>query len=188
MDREEVLRRSRAQLVLLRVRAQGECEVEIVPVGPLWLGSHWVDRRQILCTAGTDTPCELCGRSMSRVTGFVLAVVTQLERKRLMLLELSPLSWSGFEMSSQYEGVALDRGVITRLSRSSARKPLRMEVVRAGGPLASVSELEARLVNAVAVLFGIPLTQGSESIEEWRDRVTPFVARLAAIGAAKLKA
>jgi hypothetical protein len=124
---------------------------------------------------------------MSRVTGFVLAVVTQLERKRLMLLELSPLSWSGFEMSAQFEGVPLDRGVITRLSRSSSRKPLRMEVVRAGGPLASVSELEARLVNATAVLFGIPLTQGSESIEEWRDRVTPFVARLAAIGAAKLK-
>ena len=194
MDRDFLLGRARAQLTLLRVRAGGVCQAVVVPGGPLWLGSHWVEKRQVLCCAGSAEACMLCGESASRVTGFVLVMVSQLngsevtpaQQKRLMLLELSPLSWSGFEMSARFEGLDPCGPILADISRKGARSPLRIECVRAVDGCSEVDVLGRALVDAVAVLFGLPLVKDAETAEQWRDRVAPVVARLAAVKAATL--
>jgi len=188
MDRAVVLERSRAQLPLLKVNPGALVEVVVAPVGPAWFTTHWLGRRQVLC-AGDEGACLACGSYPPRVVGFVLACAVVAGKRRVFLLEVSPSSWSRFEMGLCWESVADGQWVRANLTRPRLRAPLRIEVVCGGtSPLDGYEPSERTLVNAVAVLYGLPLMTCTESLQDWESGVQPMLEELVSRALAKVEA
>jgi len=178
MRKEEVLARSRAQLRVLRVVPHHPCEVELLSDELIWAGTHWIDGRQWLCAGGEEGGCPGCACQGSRLVG--LTVVGLMVRGRVIphLLETSALSWSRLEGLARMEGLRVAPGLVVNVSRSRSRAGLRLEPT---GLVADVVPFsEGQLVDAFAVLFGLPLSQGGESADDWAARVGPVMASFVA--------
>jgi len=181
MDRDKVMARSRAQLTLLRVRPGAVVHVRLLPVGPAWFTTHWVGKRQVLCAGDSDVGCPACGLVPPRVVGFVLVLVTvraEVDRQQLFLLEISPHSWAGFEMGCQFEGIQPGQIVWCELHRRSQRSPLKIEPCKVSDVALGATFEDRTLMNAVAVLYGLPLMGATEELESWKSRVAPVVSSL----------
>lgn len=180
MDSQIVVERSRAQLALLRINPGAVARVKVVAGGPAWFQVHWVGKRQVLCCSDGGSYCPACAIAPGRVIGFVLCTTLLGERERLFLLEVSPLAISSMEMSAKFEGLSTSDSLWCDVTRPGSRRPLRFEAIEASGITAPESAMRARLINAVAVLFGLPLMRVEETVEAWEERVRGVVASFAA--------
>jgi len=183
MDRSVVLARASAQLPLLKVQPGAVVRLKVLALRVAWFATHWLGRRQVLCAAGRDGECAGCALSPSRVVGFQLVTLVIDRRERLFLLEVSPLAISSLEMSAKFEGVSRLGGILVEVRRPRARGPLRFEVVEECSESIDPAEGDARLINAVAVLYGLPLLFIGETVEAWEERVSPMVRSLVSVAA-----
>ena len=179
MDRDLVIERSRAQLPLLKINPGAVVRVKVLPVGPAWFTVHWVGKRQVLCAARGESGCMACGVAPGRVVGFVLVTTLLVEKERLFLLEVSPLALNSLEMSAQFEGISTNASVWCDVSRHGARRPLRFEAVEESRYDCPQEAATVRLMNAVAVLYGLPLMIVGECVSSWEERVAATVASFA---------
>jgi hypothetical protein len=175
MTKNQVLERAMRQLPLLRVNAGAVVQARLLSAGPMWLKVHWIGGRQVLCTGDDEEFCAGCCVSGSRVTGFVLATLMMQERERLFLLELSPGSWSRVEFLMAAEKLSRERGLWCEITRSRQRAPLRIEPTEESTSSYAPVNLQIRLLEAVAILYGLPFANYGESIEAWETRIRPML-------------
>lgn len=180
--RASAVDRCRFQLPILKVRPGAVVRGVLGEVGPIWFGVHWVRERQLLCGASEDAGCIYCALGAARVVGLTL-FETSIQGKRVeMLLEVSPLAFGEFEQRLRFGGFDLKSGVVVEVSRPRARSRLRIEPVMVPDRWQAWLDGERRLLNAWAVLYGMPLSSPTETFEEFLQRVRSVIearARLA---------
>lgn len=177
------LDRARFQLPLLRVRAGAVAEGVVGMIGPLWFGVHWIEGRQRLCGLSSSEDCPLCALSAARILGMTLIQCALSNASATLLLEFSPLAWGQFEERCRFHGGDLREGVRVRITRPRARGCLRIEPLGTPSHFSMWLDGERRLLNAWAVLYGLPLATREETVEAFTERVKSVVqarARLVA--------
>lgn len=164
----------RAAWSLPLVKLPGGAVFEAALQGASWLffGSHWL-KRVLLCSGDG---CPGCVVGVPRVMGYRVCLVRGAERWRPALLEVSSGAVSGLAGFLEMEGVADVPGLVVELRRRGKRSPLRVEPISTGGAVSShLGEVRA-LVNAIAVLYGLPLMSPEEEVKQWSERVRPMAA------------
>jgi len=135
--------------------------------------THWFDR-QVLCS-GWD--CEACGTYATRVAVFQIAVVERGPQWSPCVVELTATEWSRTRMLAKMEGLRLGPGTLCELSRGSKRSAIRCVALEDTDEVSAVLRTRERLIDALSVLFKLPLRFAEESSAAWCERVHPQVAR-----------
>lgn len=167
--------RSRFQLPIVKVRAGSVVEGVLGELGPLWFGVHWVGGRQCLCCASDEAGCPLCAFGASRCIGVTMVEMRIQDRRREFLLEVSPLAFSNFESRLRFSGLDLKLGVTCEITRARARMGLRIEPVGGAERFEMWVDGERRLLNAWAVLYGLPLSESGESFTQFLERTRAVI-------------
>jgi len=187
MGREEALNRARCQLSVLKVRMGSVVSVQLLLSQPAWLGTHWIGGRQWLCAGCDDGECPGCIGQCSRLVGFAGVAVHVGSRVVPMLLELSSQSWAQLELLSHMDSMDVVPGLVFEASRRRSRGSLRCEPVKMSPVVPELASFDqARLVNAVAVLYRLPLLAVGEDPDGWFLRVRPTLKRQLAAAAGAL--
>lgn len=169
--KDEVLARSRAQLRIVRIAPRHSYRLVLLCDCVMWVGTHWVDGRQWLC-AGTDVDaCVGCRCQVSRLVGFGLVGMVTPDRIVPSLLEVSPSAWSRLEGLCRMDGLDVTCGLVVDARRPRSRAALRLEPVEHREGLRRYTERQ--LVDAMAVLYGLPLSRDGEDGTAWLCRVRP---------------
>lgn len=176
MRKEEILARARAQLKILRVPARSKCEVVLLSERALFVACHWLSGRQWLCSATEEYGCPACHGQVPRCVGFGIVRLVANLHVDVRLLEFSPGSHARLNMLAEMEGWPVGCGLHVGVSRARPRSGLRMEPLGFASGHDGLSE--SRLLDAIAVLFGLPLTVEGEQSEDWARRVQPLAASL----------
>lgn len=163
---------SRRGVVLLKVQPGGRARVCLQSVHVEVVQTHWFGR-QMLCP-GWD--CPACGTYATRAAVFQVALVLQGPEWRPCLVELTASEWSRTRMLAQMEGIEVGPGVVCELSRGGSRSAIRCVVVEATTGVSSVLSTHERLVDALSLLFKLPVRNEGEAAKAWIERIRPVVA------------
>jgi hypothetical protein len=167
--------RSRFQLPIVKVRPGSIVAGVLGEVGPLWFGVHWVGGRQFLCCGSEEAGCPLCSLGQSRVVGVTMMEIRLQGGRQEFLLELSPLAFSNFESRLRFAGFDLKCGVQVQVTRARARGGLRIEPCGPCDRFEMWLDGERRLLNAWAVLYGLPLSESGESFTQFLERTRSVI-------------
>lgn len=142
--------------------------------GDRWwfFGSHWFGRVFICSGDG----CPGCMVSQPRVMGYRVGLVEGSARWRPYLVEASSGTVAGLDGFCTMEGYGSVGGLVVEAGRRTKRSPLRLEPVSADGPTLPADRATPATLNAVAVLYGLPLMQAGEEPADWADRVRGVAA------------
>lgn len=171
MSPEKALVRSRFQLPIVKVRPGSVVTGILGDVGPIWFGVHWVGGRQVLCAGEDGSGCALCALGAGRVIGLTMIELIVQNARREFLLEVSPVAFSNFESRCRFSGLDLDLGVRCEVGRSRMRSMLRIDPIDQAPNYQAWLDGDRRLVNAWAVLYGLPLAEPRETVDDFRVRV-----------------
>lgn len=151
------------------VRLHRGSKVELVLCSEAFfpITTHWVGRTVPCCGDGCDL-CELLpGRGLFFVAGVVMS--------RLSLLELGAQSASHFEQHVKLLHGGMRPGLVMELSRSTAKSPVRAEVIGFRENTSPISMLP--LAAHVMALFHVPCPNPEETIEHYSVRCATLVRR-----------
>lgn len=156
------------------LKVPGGSRVRCILQGERWLyfGSHWLGR--VLLCAGDGCPACRCGAS--RVMGYRLAVWCDGERRVLYVLEASSGAIAGLDQSAKFHGLDVEPGLEVEIGRKGKRSPLRFEAMRLTATMLQPGDAEVTLVNALAVLYGLPVLMPGEDAAAWAQRVQPVAS------------
>lgn len=142
--------------------------------GDVWyyFGSHWVGR--VLLCSGEG--CPGCLHGPSRVMGYRVGLIQHVEKWRPALLEVSSGAIAGLQGFCEMEGLSDASGLVVELSRRGKRSPVRIEPVSSGGATMPPDRSVATVINAVAVLYGLPIMLPAEDPIDWAKRVQSMAA------------
>ncbi len=166
--------RSAFSLSLLKVSAGGRCDCVVQSSSPLWLDTHWVGR-QILCPG---EECPFCGNLPSRSQGYLVVTVDVAGETKPFLLEFTGTSALRFDERLRFFEIELKPGLEISLFRKSKRSPLVMEPGAADRAFDPCLADDRRLLNAIAVIFGLPLCAAKSSRATWAVESMPVALSL----------
>ena len=152
-------------LRVVRVPSGAVVRVVVQSVGGETVSSHWFGR-QVLCPG---VGCPACGHQSVRVAVFLVGLVETCGKYGPCLLELAAGSYSRVRMLAQMEGFEVGPGLVLELSRRHSRAPLRAEPVEGCGKISERLGEEDVLLDAVSILYRLPLRSGFGSMKEWLD-------------------
>jgi len=159
--------RSSRSLPVARIRPGSEVDFQLVTPSPVWIDTHWLNK-QLLCPGDV---CPVCGGGGGRTHGFLVVSVRNPVPARLALLELSVASWHRFQSLSKMSDFALMTGTLFTGSRRRKNSPLVCEPTGFSKTVDPADAELARVLDAVATLFGLPVMKPKETALEWSDRV-----------------
>lgn len=145
---------------LVRVSGGGACEVVLLSTRFFALSTHWT-------TSTSPCPgedCRLCELLPLRGL-FYLAVLCQ---SRVSILELGALSATDLEQHAKLLHGGLRAGLVVRLTRSSAKRPVRSEGIRVQANVSEVSQLE--LATHVMALYKFPCPNPGDDLAAYEVR------------------
>lgn len=154
-------------LPILRVPAGSRFRVVMQSPYPLWFATHWV-RKQVMCCGDG---CELCSMLSSRTHGYFVGSLDEASTMRPVLVEVTAGSWQlPLSLLDDDESESL-AGRVLHLSRKRKRSPLHLDCRLESGRLWPRLQAWPTLVNALAVLYGLPRLQTDEAPADWGTRV-----------------
>lgn len=164
--------RARWSLALLKVPPGPHYRVELG--GSKWMvfGSHWLNR-MLLCSGDG---CPGCVGGAARVMGYRVVLLQEPQRRRPVLLEASCGAIAGLQGLLAGEGREEEPGLTVEVFRRHRRSPLRLEPLVEVPLTTGVPLDDAVTVNAVSVLYGLPLMAPGEPTADWASRVQPVAA------------
>lgn len=161
---------SARSLRVLRISAGHEVDAVLVSRDPLWLSTHWFGR-QVICPGDV---CPACGGGGGREHGYLVIQVAHGPSRSLFLLEISAPTWARAESLASMVGEDLTTGAFVRLSRRRKNSPLMIEVegtLKGTVAFAGADSDSSRCLDAVATLYGLPVSKTGEDASQWTDRV-----------------
>lgn len=169
--------RSRWALPLLKVSGGGRATVALVGERFWYFGSHWLDRMYLCAGDG----CPGCMHGPPRTMGYRVVMVQHPTRWNPALLEASCLSINQLEGLAAMESLQVEAGLIVDVSRKTKRSPVRLEPASSQASVQVKAQKPFIALNAVALLFGLPLMSEVEEPADWAERSREVAAgRLAA--------
>lgn len=144
------------------VRLVGGSQTEVVLLSTRFfcLTTHWTTQTFPCC--GDD--CRLCELIPARGL-FYAAVLCQ---SRLSILELAAQSSSLFEQHAKFAHGGMRVGLVFKLTRGGAKKPVRSEVIREQEKCSEVSLLD--LATHVMALYKFPCPNPGEDLAKYEVR------------------
>jgi hypothetical protein len=159
--------RARWALPLLRVLPGASYLVELAGARWFFFGAHWLERG-LLCIGEA---CPGCAVGVPRVLGYRAAILRDGNRRRNVLVEASAGAVSGLEGLLCAESVVNDVGCPVEVTRRHRRSPVRLEPAVDLAFGSSVALDDSVTLNAVALLYNLPLATPGEPAAEWASRV-----------------
>lgn len=167
--------RSAFSLSLLKVSGGSRCDAVVQSSRPIWLDTHWIGR-QILCP-GID--CPFCESLPSRSQGYLVVTVDVRDEVKPFLLEFTGTSALRFTERLQFFDLQLKSGLEISLWRKSQRTPLVIEPGASDRLVDPQLAEDRRLLNAISVIFGLPLCAAASSREIWAEKAMPVALKWA---------
>lgn len=174
--------RSAFALSLLKVSGGSRCDAVVQSSQPIWLDTHWIGL-QILCP-GSD--CPLCRSLSSRSQGYLVVTVELQGETKPFLLEFTGTSALRFQERLQFFQLELKSGLELSLFRKGKRTPLVIEPGASDRLVDPQLAADRRLLNAIAVIFGLPLCEAVSSREIWAEKAMPVALQLARVMEVKI--
>lgn len=154
-------------LPLLRVQAGTTCDLVSLSTRLAWFDTHYLGR-QVICPGQA---CPYCLGEGGRAHGYLVGQVPHGQFRQPVLLEVSSQSWTRFEDLLQLEGGRFAAGLVLGISRKRKNSPLVLEPIGSMALDEAVSLPENRVLEAVAVLFQLPVPGPDEDWASWGSRV-----------------
>jgi len=165
---------------LLRVSPGSSVDVELLSGSWVRLLTHFC-KRTVLCA---DCPeCSLCELLPARPFWYLPAVIV--DGRRPCLLELSAHASADLETVAKFAFGSVGPGLRVRLTRRSARAPLRSEALESVAAPARCRVHEWGTV--LMAIFGLPPFREFEEVPAYGARVQRVVLERAAVMAARIK-
>lgn len=164
-------------LPLLRVKPGRECDIQLVSDEVLWVQTHWVGR-QVLCGG---PKCPICSGGGGRTHGYFVALVRHGSGgPASVLVEMTPSPWSRMTDLARMMTFSISSGLTITASRRRSNSPLRLEPTGNASLPGDCETSVCRTLDALAVLYGLPVSTTDETLSDWTARVRSRVLRLAA--------
>jgi len=168
------LNRSARSLPMLKIRAGHEAEIQICSQSVLWLKTHWLGR-QLICPGPA---CPMCGGAEGRAHGYVTVILRTGQRPRPYLLEVSPPSWERLISLAKMEQLEVGTGLICTASRRKPKSPLTIEPFGRSENIPTAEASIRRTLDAVSILYGLPVMRPAETQEQWAARSIPLACSM----------
>lgn len=160
-------------LGLVKVVERSRVQVIVQSEAAELLVTHWFGR-QYVCP-GLD--CPACGTYQSRLSVWNVVLMRGGDSLQPRLLELSAQSWARLKFMAGWEDSESLSGLVVDLHRGSMRRPVIAEPAGGRGEVVPLLSSGVRLLEALAVVFKLPLPGREEASPAYCSRVRPLVVR-----------
>lgn len=160
---------------IIRVGSGEVLTVRLSSEEPVYFGTHWSGKRQLICPGEI---CPLCGGDGARNSGFIACQLLRAGAwTQPLLLGVSFQAMIGFSERCRFLSLREAPGLELEARRARKNSPLRMEPTRVSMEQLQTTDRHA-LITAVAYLHSLPIPGRSEKISAWEARIAQHAARL----------
>lgn len=175
--------RSRWALPILRISVGEARDVELLAGRWLGLAAHWLGRLMLCGGEG----CVRCLCEGPVVRGYRLCVWGEGDRRGLGVVEATFQGISQLEGLAKMEGLDPSAAIVVRLGRASRNRGVRMDPLRIGLTMMEEREMDARLYNALSLVFGVPMLNADGDVDAWEDAAAKVAVAKVAAAVARMK-